>query len=130
MNSNNGSSLEAKLSKAGIALTITGMGHIISFKNKKRGGIGRRKDGTTFAMAWTPRNVKEWMEQVIQHLESQLHGLFPIREGETVGECRKRLLTAQSLPLDDSLDWMITGQQSVKVVPKGQEGAIIVIEKI
>lgn|GEM_PF-6321640 len=70
------------------------------------------------------------MEQTIKSFVSQYTGLFPIGERETVGEWRKRLLTASYLPLDDSLDWMIPGPQSVEYVNKGEEGAIITIEPL
>jgi hypothetical protein len=119
--------LEQKLSKAGIALVIQGIGHVPSFKNTK--GIYRNKRTGKPFIATDPKK-KAWMQSAIHNLESQLHGLFPIGANETHGEWRKRLQTASPLPLDDSLAWMIPGQQSIRFVNKGEEGAIIYIEKI
>lgn len=126
----NGSSLEAKLSKAGICLLIQGMGHVGSFKNQKTPIPYRTRSGKIAYRPMTRPKYKKWMEAVITSFVSQLSGLYPTAEGETYGECRRRLLTASSLPLDDSLDWMIPGQQDVRFVNKGEEGAIIIIEKI
>lgn len=78
----------------------------------------------------TEPSVKRWMEECIQYFECQLSGIFRTDGGETLGEWLKHLRTAQCLPLDDSLGWMIPGEQSVVVVPKGEEGAEIIIERI
>jgi len=68
------------------------------------------------------------MEKVIQSLKSQLRGYFPTEEGVMLGECQKPSLTVSFPLFDDSTDYMIPGQQSVRRVNKGEEGAIIEIE--
>ena len=107
-----------------LVLKVYGLGHVPSFKNTK--SIFRNKKTGRMFIATDPKK-KEWMERAIKLFVSQLLGLFPIGEGETVGECQKQSQIASSLPLDDSLDWMIPGEQNVVRVPKGEEGAIITI---
>lgn len=70
------------------------------------------------------------MEAAIKLIESQLRGLFPTEEGAMRGVCPKQLPTVSFPLLDDSMAYMIPGQQSAVFVPKGEEGAIITIEKI
>jgi hypothetical protein len=126
----NGLELDQKLSKSGICLTIQGMGHVPSFKNQKTPIPYKTKSGKRAYKPMTRPRVKLWMEKAIHSIVSQLSGLFPTEEGETLGECQKRLQTALCLPLDDSLEWMIPGPQSVRLVNKCEEGAIIIIEEI
>lgn len=118
---------QASLSSDGIVLQIQNLGPVPSFKNHK--SIFRNKRTGKSFIASDPKK-KKWMESVIQSFVYQLSGLFPTKDRETHGECQKRLLTASSLPLDDSLAWMIPGRQGVKKVNKGEEGSIIIIQKI
>lgn len=129
-----------------ITLRIQGLGPVPSFKNKKMLflalskqtwiGLQRadyyqaRKTLARCIMMITNPKKHEWMEQAIRSIVSQLRGLFQISEDATPGECPKLSLMYASLPLDDSLDWMIPGAQSVQRVAKGEEGCIITIEKI
>ena len=76
----------------------------------------------------TDPKKKQWMEKAINQLECQLHGLFPIRDGETDGEWRKRLQTVLWQLSDDSLKEMLPGEQNLKQVAKGEEGAIVRID--
>lgn len=109
---------------ASLMLSVVGIGNVPSFKNTK--SIGRnRKTGKP--RIFTNPKKKKWMEACISSFMSQLRGAYPTLENVMRGECPKLLPTASCLPLDDSLDWMIPGSQSVERVAKGLEGAIIVI---
>jgi len=110
-----------------ITLKLTGLGAVPSFKNKKMLTRNRR---TGKPMLITDPKKKRWMEAAIRSIELQLRGLYPTAAGAMRGECPKPLPTASCLPLDDSLGYMIPGEQSVKLVPKGEEGCIITITKL
>lgn len=110
-----------------VILEIRGIGNVPSFKNAKRISINR-KTGKRFPR--TEKRVKDWMENAIQLIEYQLRGMFLIGESGILGECQRQSLIASSMPLDDSLDWMIPGAQSVIHVPHGNEGCTITIERL
>jgi hypothetical protein len=104
-----------------IRLVIAGLGHVPSYKNRKLMCRGK---------LITDPAKKEWMERAIRSIEFQLHGMFPTAAGVMRVVCPKRLPTALCLPLDDSWEWMIPGQQNVKRVALGSEGCEITIEKL
>lgn len=70
------------------------------------------------------------MDSAIHSLGCQLRILFPTEEGETLGEWQKRLLIASCLPQDDCWEQMLPGNQNVILVPKGEEGCEIILERI
>ena len=129
MNNNLDNSFQTRLnhSSGQIAIVIQGLGPVPSYKNHKRIFRNQKTGRPIFA---TKPEVKQWMERAIASFVSQLYGLFPMIEGETLGECQKRLQTSSLVPLDDSLAWMIPGEQRVQKVKKGEEGCIILIEKL
>lgn len=108
-----------------MTLTIKGLGPTPSFKNNKRAIL----DSNTGKMrTLTKPETKQWMNQCIDQFESQLLTALAITEGETVGEWQRRLRTAL-LPLqDDSWKHMLPGEQNVRMVSKGEEGADVTIE--
>lgn len=108
-----------------IKLVVKGLGPPPSFKNHKRAILDR---STGKMRTLTEPKVKQWMNQCIDQLASQLITTCPIIEGETAGEWRKRLLTVLSRLQDDSWKYMAPGHQNVKMVPKGEEGVEITIE--
>lgn len=111
----------------GIRLTVQGLGQVPSFKNNKRAILDRN---TSKMRTLTEPKTKRWMNQCIDQFESQLLTCFQIKEGETVGEWRKRLRTALLPLLDDSWKHMLPGAQNVRIVPKGNEGAEITIDPV
>ena len=126
MNSQNGSNLEAKLSKTGICLTIQGLGHVPSFKNSKC--IYRTKKGQPF-IATNPKN-KKFMELCTLAIELQLNSLSQTIGGEISTEQVQQSLIVWSKEFDDSRQWIPEIHVKMKKVSKGMEGAIIIIEKI
>lgn len=110
-----------------IKLKVQGIGPVPSFKNNKRAILDRN---TGKMRTLTKPETKRWMNQCIAQFESQLLGACPIIEGETHGEWVKRLLTVL-LPLqDDSWKHMLPGDQNVRMVKKGREGAEVTIEQL
>jgi len=103
------------------------IGPPMSFKNKKRIGFNRK---TGKGVSYTDKKTKQWMQNAIAQLESQLLTCCPTIAGETAGEWRKRLLTVLFPLQDDSWKYMLPGAQNVKMVPKGKEGVEIEIEKL
>ena len=114
-----------------LALEILGIGNVPSFKNSKQISVNS-KTGKRFPR--THPKKKEWMERAIRLLESQLRGELRIRESGMLGECQKpsliALLKQCGQHFDDSIHWMIPGEQSVVFVPHGEEGCVITIEEI
>jgi hypothetical protein len=110
-----------------IKLEIRGLGHVPSFKNKKRAILDRH---TGRMRTMTDAKTQKWMEQCIRSIESQLlYAIQTIAEG-TLTARRVPSLIACYLPLDDSRQWL--PELLIKSVDcdKGEEGATIVIEKL
>lgn len=101
-----------------ILLVVSGMGHVPSFKNNKLLTRGR--------LITNPRN-QAWMEAVADAFASQLLCWFQTTGIEILTEQQALSSIATLVPLDDSLAWI--GELSVnwRHVPKGMEGAEIVI---
>jgi hypothetical protein len=130
MNTNNGSKLEANLSKSGICLTIQNQGCPPSFKNSKT--LFRNKKTKKLFIATNPKN-KKWMESAIRSLESQLKSFIQTREGVIWTELAPACLIALLNPLtmfDDSLQHIPEINIRCRKVDKGLEGAIIILEEI
>lgn len=105
-----------------ISLAVRQQGHVPSFKNKKRSS---RK-----GHIYTEPKTKKWMDQCIHNFVSQLFIASRITEGGTLTVPPPRSLIASSLPLDDSRQWIPELHSLCEIVPKGEEGAIILIEKL
>jgi hypothetical protein len=109
-----------------IRIFIQGQGPVPSFKNKKR-IVTNPKTGRPFLA--TEYQTKKWMTGVISNIESQLRSLCQIKEGGITPECLRRF-AMRSLPQDDTWRALQIGSVRTKLVPKGLEGAVIVIEKV
>jgi len=106
-----------------IELKIKNMGHIPSFKNKKR--VARKRNGPLFLM--TDPQTKKWMDACIQSFVSQLFLQCAITEGGTSTEHLQRFLTAY-VPQDDC--WKIIPEIIITSQKGDDPGAIIKIESI
>jgi hypothetical protein len=95
--------------------------HVPSFKNGKMLCRGR--------LITHPKKQK-WMEKAAASIESQLRSWLLTRgTGMETGQSL-RSLTLTSLPLDDSLVWIGVTCGSWRKVKKGEEGAVIEIERL
>ena len=103
-----------------LVLVIRNLGHAPAFKNKKI-ICGKR--------LITAPKARLWMERATQDLYSQLKSLFQTKDDATSTE-PWQLSAMSSWPLDDN--WKVIPHITVKVrvVEKGEEGAIVTIEKI
>jgi predicted glutamine amidotransferase len=70
------------------------------------------------------------MEATARDIESQLRSLFQITGTGMGMEPSQLSLILTSLPLDDSLKWTGVPCGSWRKVKKGEEGAVIEIEKL
>jgi len=100
---------------------IKGLGHVLSFKNRKR--IGNKR------LFLAPK-YKLRMDAIIRSIESQLYGISQTIELGTMMGCSQQSWIASHVPLDDSLAWIPQNSQSTHYVAKGEEGATITIERI
>ena len=103
-----------------IKLKIRGIGHVPSFKNSKMIAHGR---------LITDPKKQDWMEQCVALMIAQLSSMCPTTETGTLTAQSLRSWIATSLPLDDSCKWI----ESVSViwlkVPKGKEGASVMLTR-
>ena len=103
-----------------LVLVVQGVGHVPAYKNRKRIFRGR---------ITTDPPVQRWMTQVTSSFISQLESLFQTKEGETsTGHWLHSSIAA--LPADDNWKCLPSMCVSVEIVPKGEEGAVITLEKI
>lgn len=103
-----------------LRLVIRGLGHVVSFKNSKMIARGR---------LITDPKKQEQMDRIIRSFESQLLSAFQTTEGAILTVPYRQFLTA-SLPADDDWKHLPEIHLSVALVPKGEEGAEITIERI
>ena len=115
-----GLDLAAELSKASICLYVQGI-KIPSFKNSKMLTRGR--------LITNPKNQKI-MELIVQSFESQLNSHFQTSVDVTSTELCPRSWIASSVPVDDSCHDIPEIKVTWKEVTKGNEGAIVIIEKM
>ncbi len=103
-----------------ITLVVRGIGNVPAFKNKKI-ICGKR--------LITAPKARKWMEQAVSSLHSQLKSLFQTGGGAT-STAHWQQSAMSSLPSDDN--WKAIPQicVSVRQVEKGDEGAIIRLQKI
>lgn len=109
---------------AGLVLAVRGLGHVPSFKNKKRSILDRN---TGKQRTLTEAKTKQWMEACIQSFVSQLLcATQTAAEGTTPG--RSKLSSIVSLlPWDDSRQWIPTIHITTLEVDAGEEGADILL---
>jgi hypothetical protein len=101
-------------------LVVQGQGHVPAMKNKKRIFNGRLV---------TDPKCQRWMQACMSSFASQLHSAFRTSEGAT-STVPWQLYAIASLPPDDN--WKVMPEIMIRAekVEKGEEGALIHIEKI
>lgn len=104
-----------------IVLKIQGVGEIPSFKNSKMVARGR--------LITDPRKQKI-MESITQSFESQLRSLLQTDVIEMATGLTLPSKIASFMPLDDSLAWIPEHSAKSQRTSKGQEGAIVTIERL
>lgn len=104
-----------------VTLTVRGMGPVPAYKNSKLLCRGK---------LITKPEYKKWMEQCIRRFECQLTSSIATGDGEMETEEQRRSRIASSVPADDCWTAMAWGHIRGHLVPKGQEGATITIERL
>jgi hypothetical protein len=102
-----------------IKLTVTGKGHVPSFKNSKMLTRGR---------LITKPEFQEWMQGCVVDFESQLRSVYQTTETEMPMVRSLRCWIACVVPLKDSVRHIVDERILVELVAPGEEGATIVIE--
>lgn len=121
------SSSETHDSPRSIRLSIRGIGHIPSFKNRKRTRVDRK---TLKPHNFTDPKHKKRMDRLEDAIVCALFSACPIDESETPLECSKRLRTLLSGLCDDSIREIPCGEWNVEFVAAGAEGIDIEITKL
>lgn len=105
--------------------------HIPSFKNSKR-WVTKLPNGKPLKrpLLITSPEFQQWMEKAAQSLESQCISKCQTGNDATPLVRSKLFAMLSQLPEDDSVHDLPEGAWTVEIVPPGQEGAVIVIEKI
>lgn len=114
-------------SNSTLQIEIKGIGHCPSFKNTK--SIFRNhKTGKPF-IATQPKK-KQWMEQAIQLIASQLCSAYRTTSNGTQTAPSLPSWIAASAPLDDSWQWVPEHHVTTVKCAKGEEGATITITRL
>jgi len=103
-----------------LVIAIRGIGHVPAFKNKKI-IAGKR--------LITAPKCKKWMEEAIDSIISQLKYLCQT-DGEETSTEHWRQSAIALLPQDDAWKFIPMITVKVKVVRKGDEGAIITLTEL
>lgn len=109
-----------------LQIVVQGIGNPPSFKNSKMIVQGR---GHRRAMLITDPKKRRWMDKATESLKSQLLLACQTTEGATSTESLQRFLTA-SCPQDDSWQFVPVLKVTMEKVPKGEEGASIIINSL
>jgi hypothetical protein len=106
-----------------IVLQVKGLGHVPSFKNTKMMTRGR--------LITDPAKQK-WMDRCIQSFVSQLCSLSQTEGSVMRTERCQQYAMSLLAQFDDSLDWIceIKIVAHPRIVAKGTEGAIVILEEI
>lgn len=108
-----------------IVLNVKHLGHVPSFKNKKRIRVAKGKP-----ISFTEAKTRRWMDRVIQSFESQLFCATQTIGDVTLTVPCPHSLIVSSLPLDDSRQWIAELHVSALDVDRTEEGATIIIEPL
>jgi hypothetical protein len=104
-----------------ITLKVEGLGHVPAMKNNKMLTSGK--------LITNPKRQK-WMKLCQASFESQLISLYQTSaEGMQMGRSLRSWI-ALHIPLDDAVSQIPEIYVTSHQVPKGQEGAVITIERI
>jgi len=103
-------------------LQVRGLGHVPSFKNRKRAILDRN---TGKQRTLTEPATKQWMDRCIQSFVSQLLCAAQTIVSGTIPGRSKLFSIVSSLPWDDSRQWIPEIHVLTVEVDKGDEGADI-----
>tara|TARA_Y100000401_G_scaffold92087_2_gene78106 strand:+ start:11354 stop:11704 length:351 start_codon:yes stop_codon:yes gene_type:complete len=103
-----------------LLLVVQGLGHVPAMKNKKRIFNGR---------LITDPKCQKWMASCVSSIVSQLHAASRTSDEETWTDASLQSAIAL-LPPDDNWKNLPVIQIEAERVPKGQEGALIRLERI
>jgi hypothetical protein len=112
---------EQPLPGSEILISLRGIGHPPSFKNKKM---------LTRGKLITDPKKQQWMRAVKHSIESQLLSVFATKGIATGTAHTQPCKIASLVPLDDCLQWIPSHSVHTLWVSKGDEGADILIERI
>lgn len=130
MNSANSSPTPATISLPAtppIRLRVRGLGNVIPFKNRKRAVVAKDKQS---AFLVTESHVQKQMQAITDGFVSQLVSALQTVSGGTWTAAQQRSWIVSSLPADDC--WSCIPRQVINgdLVPLGEEGADLLIERI
>lgn len=109
-----------------LRLVVSGLGHVPGFKNSKK---IIRNPRTKALMIVSDSGLKKRMDAITQSFVSQLRSALATASAATpTGAPQPSLIL--SLPQDDNWEWVPELVVTSRLVPKGQEGAEIVIERL
>lgn len=114
-----------------LTLEIKGLGPVVSFKNSKV-LIAKGKGGRPLPrpMLVTKAEYKRQMQKIVESFVSQLLCASQTMPSGTGTARWRRSLIVLSLPADDSLNDVPEIHLNVEYVDKGEEGALIQIQRI
>lgn len=110
-----------------IKLNVLGLGHVPSFKNKKRAILDRN---TGKMRTLTEPEAAKWMQKCEDAFVSQLKSLYQTTEAVMPMVRSPRSWIACVAPYDDSVNIIREIHLTVHDAPKGCEGATITIEPL
>lgn len=112
-----------------LVIEIRGIGHVPSFKTGKKATWSRNAQGRIIAQPVTKREHRAWMKQCVSSIVSELFSVLP-----TIGAAIQTGVQARSLiallPPDDNWRVIPDLQVTSEKVEKGQEGFLIIIDRI
>lgn len=112
--------------KHSLHLTVTGLGHVPGFKNSKK---IIRNPRTKALMIVSDAGLKKRMDAITQSFVSQLRSASATASDATqTGAPPPSLML--SLPRDDNWTWIPELVVTATLVPRGEEGAEILIERL
>jgi hypothetical protein len=117
----NGSKDSTQNSSSPIRLTIRGLGHVVSFKNNKVIGKGR---------LFTKPSYREWMRKCTDSFALQFICAYRTTERGMPMARSLPSWTACVAPYNDSVRNIPEQHVYVEIVPNGEEGADILIERL
>lgn len=110
-----------------LELRISGIGPPPSFKNSKK-IVRNRKTGRLRLI--TKPEYAAWMKEATRAFESQLSSAFRTTGAATSTAPWPPSSIVSLAPLDDSRQWIPEIHVRVEIVPKGAEGAILLLESL
>ena len=110
-----------------LRLSIRGLSHVISFKNRKRAILDRN---TGKMRTLTEPKAAKWMKACIELFESRLFSEYlTSADGMRTGRSLRSWIASYT-PASDSVNAITEINVKVERVPVGEEGADILIERL